>query len=123
MACRDYRRWLVCAFLAFAAAACSGRDQLTVKELKPDKGPYIGGDPVTISGTGFTTPKQGIKVYFGNRKTKPPIIISDTEIRVDPPAGAVGETVDVEMYFDDARSIRLPKAYTYIDPLGTQPGQ
>jgi hypothetical protein len=112
---RHAHRWLFGALAALALLGCSGKSGLSVTGLKPDKGPNYGGDPVTISGSGFTEPKQGIKIYFGNKRTKPPVIVSDTEIRVDPPAGAVGETVDVELYFDDARSVRLPKAYTYLD--------
>jgi hypothetical protein len=111
------------AVLAASLAACSNQTGLAVSGLKPDKGPYIGGDPVTVTGTGFTQPKQGIKVYFGNKRTKPPIVVSDTELRVEPPAGVVGDTVDVELFFDDARSIRMPKAYSYIDPLAGTPGE
>ena len=112
-------------FLLFAAvglgAACSNeKPELAVKGIHPARGPYIGGDPVTITGTGFST-TQDITVYFGKNKARPPVIKENGEIVVDPPAGDVGLTVDVELVFGDARILKIPKAYTYIDPTATAP--
>lgn len=105
--------------LAVGASCSDGGSKLTVTGLKPKLGPYIGGDPVTISGSGFQTPgPQGLKVYFGKKEARGIILVSDTEVRVEPPAGEIDSTVDVEVVFDDARSAKLPKAYTYIDPIG-----
>lgn len=104
-----------------ALSACSeGGGKLAVTGLKPKVGPYIGGDPVTISGSGFQTPgPQGMKIYFGKKEARGIILVSDSEVRVEPPAGEIGSTVDVEVVFDDARSAKLAKAYSYIDPIGT----
>jgi hypothetical protein len=98
-----------------ATTACSEKKELSVTKIYPKRGPYLGGDPVTISGSGFS-PTQGIKVYFGKRPAGPPHIKETGEIIVEPPAGEVGQTVDVEIVFDDARTLKIPKAYTYFDP-------
>src|SRR5262249_44258868 len=100
--------------------ACSEKKELGVSKIYPTRGPYIGGDPVTISGTGFS-PTQGITVYFGKNKARPPIIKENGEIVVEPPSGDIGQTVDVEIVFDDARTVKIPKAYTYFDPTATAP--
>lgn len=100
---------------------CEGDKKLAVTEIYPRVGPYMGGDPVVIKGRGFQTPTpQGVKVYFGKNAAKQVTILSDTEIRVEPPAGQEGQEVDVEVIFDDSRSTKLPKAYKYIDPVGKE---
>lgn len=116
---------LVLAVLAFAVAtsACAEKTTLTVTGLRPNVGPYIGGDPVVITGSGFQSPgPQGVKVYFGKKAAKQVVLLSGTELRVEPPAGEVGQVVDVDLVFDDARQKRLPAAYTYMDPTGTPHG-
>jgi hypothetical protein len=109
---------LVAAVLLFGA--CDQKKELAVTKIHPKRGPYMGGDPVRITGTGFST-TQGIKVYFGKNAAGPPVIKEGGEIIVDPPAGEVGQTVDVEIVFDDARTLKIPKAYTYIDPTDVKP--
>ncbi len=99
-------------------ASCEQKKELAVTKIYPKRGPYIGGDPVTISGSGFS-PQQGITIYFGKNKAKPPVIKENGEIEVYPPAGELGATVDVEIVFDDARTLKIPKAYTYFDPTDT----
>lgn len=109
------RRILLFALPLLMLAACQGKQELSVTKIYPTRGPYIGGDPVTISGSGFK-PTQGISIYFGKNKAKPPVIKENGEIVVEPPAGDVGQTVDVEIVFDDSRSLKIPNAYTYFDP-------
>ncbi len=116
------RRHVLVLLALLVAAACSEKKELGVSKIYPTRGPYIGGDPVTISGTGFS-PTQGITVYFGKNKARPPVIKENGEIVVDPPAGEVGQIVDVEIVFDDARTLKIPKAYTYIDPTATTPAK
>jgi hypothetical protein len=84
-------------------------------DIHPKRGPYIGGDPVTISGGNFGI-TQGMKIYFGKNAAKPPVIKENGEVVVEPPAGDVNQTVDVVIVIDDSRELRIPKAYTYIDP-------
>jgi hypothetical protein len=112
---------ILLALLTVTAFGCSEKPaELAVKSIHPTRGPYIGGDPVTITGTGFT-PTQDITIYFGKNKAKPPVIKENGEIVVDPPAGELNSTVDVELVFGDARILRIPKSYTYIDPTATAP--
>jgi len=103
-------------------AGCEQKKELAVTKIYPKRGPYMGGDPVTISGTGFS-PTQGITVYFGKNKARSPVIKETGEIVVEPPAGENGATVDVEIVFDDARTLKIPKAYTYFDPTDLAPKQ
>ena len=108
-----------CAVVLCAAAACSEQSGRQISGLHPSRGPYIGGDPVTISGHGFT-PTTGLKIYFGTKAAKSPII-KENEIIVEPPPGDVGQTVDIEIVFDDSKTMKIPKAYTYIDPTAVKP--
>ena len=111
-----------CLFVFGVFGGCNEKKELAVTKIYPKRGPYMGGDPVTISGTGFST-TQGIKVYFGKNAAGPPVIKEGGEIIVDPPAGEVGQTVDVEIVFDDARTLKIPKAYTYFDPTDLKKGE
>lgn len=111
---------LTAAVVALGLAACDSQPTLKVIEIKPTVGPFMGGDPVTISGSGFQSKASaGMKVYFGKAAAKKVIVESDTAIRVEPPAGEKDKTVDVEIIFDDSRSAKLANAYKYIDPIGT----
>ena len=111
---------LVLSFV-FGLGCSEGSTKLSVTGLRPKVGPMYGGDPVTITGSGFQTPgPQGMKVYFGKKEAKRVVLVSDTELRVEPPPGEVDEVVDVEVVFDDARAAKLPKAYKYIDPIGKE---
>mgnify|MGYP001593915069 CR=1 FL=1 len=96
---------------------CSGRTELSITSLKPGRGPFTGGDPVEISGSGFQTPApKGVQVFFGRKAAPRAVIVSDSVIHVEPPGGETGQVVDVEVVFDDSRVGRIQKAYTYFDP-------
>jgi hypothetical protein len=103
-----------------ALAACQEKTGVSVSKVYPTRGPYIDGDPVTISGSGFT-PSQISEIYFGKNAAKRPVVREGGDIVVDPPAGTVGDTVDIVIILADARTITLPKAYTYIDPTAQTP--
>ena len=104
-----------------AFSGCEENKKLSVAGLKPTVGPYTGGDPVIISGSGFQTPTpKSMKIYFGKQAARNVVVLSDSEIRVEPPSGEIGSEVDVDVIFDDARSAKMPKAYKYIDPVGKQ---
>ncbi len=106
--------------LCFLLLGCEEKKDISVTDIFPKRGPFMGGDPVTIKGTGFTA-AQGITVYFGKKKARPPVIKESGEIIVEPPAGEVGSTVDVEIEFADSRRLVLPKAYSYYDPTRKAP--
>jgi hypothetical protein len=105
--------------LLAGAAACDKPEGLRITGIEPKSGPYTGGDPVTITGTGFSTAGQpGVEVWFGDKKGTNIRFRGDTALVVDPPAGEIGQTVDVLVRFDDARSKTIEKSYTYKDPAG-----
>jgi hypothetical protein len=115
--------------LTFLLLACEekkessvGDKEISVTDMFPKRGPFMGGDPVTIKGTGFSA-AQGIIIYFGKKKARPPVIKESGEIIVEPPAGETGSTVDVEIEFADSRRLVLPKAYTYYDPTKKAPAE
>ena len=98
-------------------AGCSGQKELSITALKPARGPFGGGDPVEIHGSGFQTPTpKGVQVFFGKKAAARAVIVSDSLIRVEPPGGESGQVVDVEVVFDDSRLGRIQKAYAYFDP-------
>jgi IPT/TIG domain len=108
-------------FLLLAVAACSEKqDGISVSNIHPRRGPYMGGDPVTISGTGFSATLID-SIHFGKNKARPPVIKENGDIIVEPPAGQVNETVDIEIILNDARAVKIPNAYTYIDPTAKTP--
>ncbi len=109
---------LFCA--ALAGVSCSEKQGISVKNVNPSYGPYLGGDPVTISGTGFT-PTLIDSIRFGKNKARPPVVKENGDIVVEPPAGNPNETVDIEIILNDARIIPIKNAYTYIDPTATTP--
>jgi hypothetical protein len=114
--------WLVFPFaIAVLGSACTEKQGISVKNVYPTRGPYLGGDPVTISGTGFS-PTLIDSIRFGKNKARPPIVKENGDITVEPPSGNLNETVDIEIILNDARTIKIPQAYTYIDPTATGPG-
>ena len=108
--------------LAFLLVACDEKKEVSVTEMFPQRGPFMGGDPVTIKGTGFSA-SQGITIYFGKKKARPPAIKGSTEIIVEPPAGEAGASVDVEIEFADSRRLPIPWKYTYYDPTKKAPSE
>jgi hypothetical protein len=122
MRARPLAKWLP--LLAFstclALSACEESKELTISGVEPKKGKYLGGDHVQIKGTGFKA--MGFKVYFGGRPATNCSVDSSTVIVCDTPAspgGAKDAVVDVEVIFDDSRTKKMEKAFTYYDPIGT----
>lgn len=106
-------------FALLVGAACKEETKLTITGVDPKRGQIIGGDPVTIQGTGFQTKGvPGFKVYFGKKPATGCIISSNTAIKCNSPAGAEGEKVDIEIQFDDTRRGVLKQAFEYYIPTG-----
>jgi len=101
-------RQLGCALVLFAlvgGAGCSKKKELSVT-----------GGTVTIEGTGFQEGgARGVKVYFGDKEAKVLGWIGDDKLKIEAPAGEIGQTVDILMVFDDAKDIKIEKAYKYED--------
>jgi hypothetical protein len=106
---------LVFGLVLVGLLGCEEKKEISVNEMFPQRGPSMGGDVVTIKGTGFS-PSQGITIYFGKKKARLPVIKDTTEINVEPPAGEPGTSVDVEIEFADSRRLPIPWKYTYYDP-------
>jgi hypothetical protein len=83
----------------------------TVTLLSPLTGPAAGGTTVTITGTGFT---GATSVKFGANAGTSVIVVSDTQITVTSPAGAVG-AVPVTVTTPSGTSTAGPTSqFTYI---------
>lgn len=99
------------------ASGCEKEKGLRITGFSPKEGPYTGGDAVVFKGGGFTADGQrGVEIWFGDKRGKNVRFRGDDQMIVDAPGGAVGEVVDIVIRFDGARTKKLTKAYTYIDP-------
>jgi IPT/TIG domain len=93
---------------------------LSVESVSPSKGAEIGGDIVTIKGTGFSAGEQ---VYFGSEPAKAVTVESDTEIAATtPPGPASGGPVEIDMTMDCsafAYHLYTDVSFTYETPSPT----
>ena len=110
--------------LAFATAtfmALSACDEgLSIKSVAPERGSHLGNERVTIEGSGFQSEgASGMTVYFGDREARILQLLSDGRVLVSTPPGPGGETVDVQIVFEDARQLVLPSAFSYVDVSGS----
>jgi hypothetical protein len=106
---------LAACVLAAGLAGCEKKKGLTVTGIEPNNGPHTGGTTVTITGTGFQEDgAKGVKVYFGTQEARVLGFVGDGTLKVDSPAGEVGQTVDVVLVFDDARSSE-PLKFSYVE--------
>ncbi|HET7436081.1 MAG TPA: IPT/TIG domain-containing protein [Thermoanaerobaculia bacterium] len=91
---------------------------VTVTSVTPDHGPYLGGTPVTIAGTGFTA---GATVTFGGVAATNVVVVNATSITAKTPAHA-GGAVNVTVTNTNTSSGTANNAFTYVprqfDPNG-----
>jgi len=106
--------WTAVALSALLLTACGEEGGLKVTRVSPKEGPYQGGDPVTISGSGFDKTRPS-SVFFNDRPGRIISVEADA-ITVEPPGGSVDETVTIKIVFDDSRRKELKDIYTYIEP-------
>lgn len=102
-------------------AAAHAAPALSVGDVSPRRGKYIGGDLVAFTGTGFPEGGVGVEVYFGERKALNCHIESATRITCETPAGEPDTHVTVRLVFEDARVIALPNIFEYFDPTAQPP--
>ena len=82
----------------------------TVTGLSPSSGPAAGGTSVTITGTGFT---GATAVDFGTTAATDVVVVNDTTITADSPAGS--GVADVTVTTPVGTSATLPAdQFTYI---------
>jgi hypothetical protein len=93
----------------------SRKDSLTpgpapeITKIEPNQGPATGGTNVTITGKGFVL---GAVVTFGGNPATNVIVVSETSITADTPAGQ--GTVDVIVTNADGQKVTAKAAYTYL---------
>jgi hypothetical protein len=100
-----------------ALSGCSEDTKLKVTGIDPKKGDFNGGQLVRITGNRFQA--EGVrsaKVYFGARQANVIRFNGDHELIVQAPGGDVGQTVDVLVIFEPGGELRIPKAFTFIEP-------
>ncbi len=103
--------------LALGSAACEEEKGLKIKSISPKTGPADGAGSITIHGNGFKQAgSMGVKIYFGDKKARFLRYEGDKKMIVTAPPGDIGQTVDVQVIFDDGRQHKFPEAYSYIDP-------
>src|SRR6185369_12041487 len=91
---------------------------VTVTSVVPANGPFFGGQPVTVNGTGFLA---GATVTFGGASATNVVIVNPTKLTAKTPAHAPG-TVNVTVTNTNATSGTLTNGYTFrpqqFDPNG-----
>jgi len=91
---------------------------VTVTSVVPANGPFFGGQPVTVNGTGFLA---GATVTFGGATATNIVVVSSIKITAKTPAHAPGP-VNVTVTNTNATSGTLTNGYTYrpqqFDPNG-----
>jgi hypothetical protein len=84
----------------------------TVTGISPGQGSEIGGDTVTVTGTGFG---PDVKVFFGSTPAQLGTFESSTEITVTNPPGQAGESVDVTVDCNGSVSpVVASDQFTYV---------
>lgn len=97
-----------------ALTACP-EDGIAIHGIQPERGNQYGGDRVTIEGRGFQSEAaRGMTIYFGERAVEPRQILGDRRIVLNTPPGPPGESVDVQLIFEDARQVVYRDAFEYV---------
>jgi len=103
--------------LLAGGVGCGKDEGLKIRKIEPREGPFAGGDPVTIYGSGFQSGgTKTVTVYFGGKKARVLEFDGDDKLIVSPPGGNAGDKVKLTLVFSDSRRIDIDDAYTYIDP-------
>ena len=85
----------------------------TLTSISPDHGPETGGAGVTLTGTGFVNNSPGTNVVtIDGLAVANLVVVDDTTITCDTPAGTAGTSVDVVLTNDNG-SDTLASAYTF----------
>jgi len=84
----------------------------TITGVIPSNGSTVGGDAVTITGTGF---RNGATVKFGQNESAGVTVVNSTTITAATPANFAG-IVDITVTNADAQKATKTDAFTYLDP-------
>jgi uncharacterized protein YegL len=88
------------------------KDELSISTVSPNQGLTTGGELVYIDGKKF---KEGLEVYFGEKKADISVFYSDTRIRVIAPTNEEG-VVPITIINADGETVSMDDAYTYNKP-------
>jgi uncharacterized protein YegL len=88
------------------------KDELSISTVSPNQGLTTGGELVYIDGKKF---KEGLEVFFGEKKADISVFYSDTRIRVIAPTNEEG-VVPITINNADGETVRMDNAYTYNKP-------
>jgi hypothetical protein len=110
-------------------AACMMRHQpqrgardLRVDGIEPERGDVNGDTYVIIKGSRFIAAgPRNTKVYFGSRQGTVVRFASDDQLIVRTPGGKPGEVVDVLIIFEPGGTLRLPRAFTFVEKTSDPP--
>ena len=97
--------------LVVATTACN--KELGVRDVSPATGVLSGGEPVTISGSGFS-PSSGFTVYFGSAKASNITVSGANTLTVTTPASASEQLVDVRVITDNGTTFVIKEGFRYI---------
>ena len=67
----------------------------SIGAVQPSVGPYIGGTPITVTGSGFSS--ANARVRFGDQPATGVVVLDDTTLTCVSPAGTLGERVTVSV--------------------------
>jgi len=84
----------------------------TLSDITPDAGPTLGGQSVTVTGTGF---QLGVEVYIDGVRCTDVNLVSATSLTCKTPAGSTG-TADIVIANPDGGNVTIDEAYTYLAP-------
>jgi hypothetical protein len=82
----------------------------------PSSGPTAGGDPVTITGSGF---REGATVTFGGSAARDVRVLSDTSLTLLSPFASTSGAVPVTVTNIDGGTATLAGAYTFTSGTGS----
>jgi hypothetical protein len=106
----------ICLGAALLVGACKpGGGALGVEKVEPPQGTIVGGEEITILGSGFQPGRTQAEVRFGRKKADSVIIAAANKIKVVTPAGDKGP-VDITVAFDDGRAFKIPNGFRYMEP-------
>ena len=88
----------------------------TITSITPNKGCTEGGDEIIITGSGFNTGAEGVKLFIGGVNVPELNIKSSTEITATTPGNSDGKKDVVIINMNDLGSYRFSEGFTYELP-------
>jgi len=100
----------------------SGAHDLRVDGIEPERGDINGDTYVIIKGNRFVADGPRLaKVYFGSRQGTVVRFANDRQLIVRTPGGRPGEVVDVLVIFEPGGTLKLPRAFTFVEKTSEAP--